>query len=71
MRWKRIGACPNSAIPFEWGGLKFEHGAGRGAVLHRPVRALVAGQRVSSSLNLSHMTKSYDNATTTAGLFAD
>ncbi len=67
MRWKRIGACPNSAIPFEWGGLKFEHGAGRGAVLHGPVRALVAGQPVSSSLNLSHMTKSYDNATTTAG----
>ena len=67
MRWKRIGACPNSAIPFEWSGLKFEHGAGCGAVLHEPVRALVAGQRVSSSLNLSHMTKSYDNATTTAG----
>ena len=36
MRWKRIKVCPNSAIPFEWGGLKFEHGAGRGAVLHGP-----------------------------------
>jgi hypothetical protein len=47
--------------------LKFEHGAGRGAVPHGLVRALVAGQHVSSSLNLNHMTKSYDNATTTAG----
>ena len=67
MRWKRIGACPDLSHPVRLVVLKFEHGAGRGAVLHGPVRALVAGQPVSSSLNLSHMTKSYDNATSTAG----